>query len=151
VQAANGYVLDKTAVPFTIDGTVEVVTVEKTNAPQKGKIAVQKTGDSFVTVNEQGGRFTPVFDEKPLAGAEFEIVAAEDIVTADGTLRLHTGVVADVLVTDENGYAASKLLYLGKYEICEKTAPAGYVLDGRRTAAGDRCLLHFVQAATGIL
>ena len=130
VQAANGYVLDKTAVPFTIDGTVEVLTVEKTNTPQKGKIAIQKTGDSFVTVSEQDGRFTPVFDKKPLAGAEFEIVAAEDIVTADGTLRLHAGEVADVLVTDENGYAASKLLYLGKYEICEKTAPAGYVLDG---------------------
>ncbi len=130
MQAANGYVLDKAPVPFTIDGTVEVVTVEKTNAPQKGKIAVQKTGDSFVTVNEQGGRFTPVFDEKPLAGAEFEIDAAEDIVTANGTLRLHAGEVADVLLTDENGYAASKLLYLGKHEICEKTAPAGYVLDG---------------------
>jgi len=28
-----------------------------------------------------------------------------------------------------DGSATSKLLYLGKYEVQEKTAPAGYVLD----------------------
>ena len=141
VQSANGYVLDSTPVPFTIDGTVDTVVVEKTNKPQKGKISVSKTGDVFTNVtmtsssytDEDGNLvenptiYTPVFKETGLAGAVFEITAAEDIVTADGTIRAKKGDVVATLTTDENGYAESDLLYLGKYEIAEVTAPFGYV------------------------
>lgn len=127
VQSANGYVLDSTPVPFTIDGTVDTVTVEKTNKPQKGKISVQKSGEIFVSVDENNGKYTPVFKETGLAGAVFEITAAEDIVTADGTIRAKKGDVVATLTTDENGYAESDLLYLGKYEVKETNAPYGYV------------------------
>ena len=127
VQSANGYVLDSTPVPFTIDGTVDIVTVEKTNKPQKGKISVQKSGEIFVSVDENNGKYTPVFKETGLAGAVFEITAAEDIVTADGTIRAKKGDVVATLTTDENGYAESDLLYLGKYEVKETKAPYGYV------------------------
>ena len=57
----------------------------------------------------------------------FEITAAEDIVTADGTIRAKKGDVVATLTTDANGYAESDLLYLGKYEIAEVIAPFGYV------------------------
>ena len=141
VQSANGYVLDSKPVPFTIDGTVDTVTVEKTNKPQKGKISVSKTGDVFTNVtmasssytDEDGNLvenptiYTPVFKETGLAGAVFEITAAEDIVTADGTIRAKKGDVVATLTTDENGYAESDLLYLGKYEVKETKAPYGYV------------------------
>ena len=141
VQSANGYVLDSTPVPFTIDGTVDTVTVEKTNKPQKGKISVSKTGDVFTNVmmasssytDEDGNLvenptiYTPVFEETGLAGAVFEITAAEDIVTADGTIRAKKGDVVATLTTDANGYAESDLLYLGKYEVKENKAPYGYV------------------------
>ncbi len=141
VQSANGYVLDSTPVPFTIDGTVDTVTVEKTNKPQKGKISVSKTGDVFTNVtmasssytDEDGNLvenpmiYTPVFEETGLAGAVFEITAAEDIVTADGTIRAKKGDVVATLTTDANGYAESDLLYLGKYEVKEIKAPYGYV------------------------
>jgi len=127
VQSANGYVLDSKPVPFTIDGTVDTVVVEKTNKPQKGKISVQKYGDSFTTVNENNGIYTPVFEATGLAGAVFEITAAEDIVTADGTIRAKKGAVVATLTTDANGYAESDLLYLGKYEVKETKAPYGYV------------------------
>lgn len=143
VQSANGYVLDSTAVPFTIDGTVDTVTVEKTNKPQKGKISVQKSGDVFASVtvlspaiwvDEYGvthtagsTTYTPVFEETGLAGAVFEITAAEDIVTTDGTICAKKGDVVATLTTDENGYAESDLLYLGKYEVKEIKAPYGYV------------------------
>ena len=141
VQSANGYVLDSTLVPFTIDGTVDTVVVEKTNKPQKGKISVFKTGDVFTNVtmasssytDEDGNLvenptiYTPVFEETGLAGAVFEITAAEDIVTADGTIRAKKGDVVATLTTDDNGYAESDLLYLGKYEVKEIKAPYGYV------------------------
>ncbi|MBQ8012438.1 MAG: hypothetical protein IJ265_12870, partial [Oscillospiraceae bacterium] len=127
VQSANGYVLDSTPVPFTIDGTVDTVVVEKTNKPQKGKISVQKSGDVFTSVIAGETLYTPVFEETGLAGAVFEITTAEDIVTADGTIRSKKGDVVATLTTNENGYAESDLLYLGKYEVKETMAPYGYV------------------------
>ncbi len=143
VQSAEGYVLDGTPTPFTIDGTVETVVVEKTNTAQKGKISVQKTGDIFTTVatassayTDENGEtivnpttYTPVFASGNLSGAVFQIIASEDIITADGTLRASAGDVVAEITTDENGYAETDLLYLGKYEVKEITAPDGYVLN----------------------
>lgn len=63
----------------------------------------------------------------PLAGAVYEITAAEDIITPDGTLRYAAGEVVDTVTTDETGLAESKALYLGKYKVREITAPTGYV------------------------
>lgn len=128
VQSANGYVLDKTPVPFTIDGTEKTVVVEKFNTAQKGKISVQKSGEFFKSVSVTDTEiYTPVFEESGLAGAVFQIIASEDIVTPDGTVRANAGDVVAELVTDENGYAETDLLYLGKYEVKEITAPYGYV------------------------
>ena len=72
--------------------------------------------------------YTPVFEESGLAGAIYQIIAAEDIVTADGTIRENAGDVVAEITTDENGYAETDLLYLGKYEVKEIIAPYGYVL-----------------------
>ena len=143
VQSAEGYVLDKNPVPFTIDGLVETVVVEKTNIAQKGKISVQKTGNIFTSVatassayTDENGEiivnpttYTPVFANGNLSGAVFQIIAVEDIVTLDGTLRASAGDVMAEITTDENGYAQTDLLYLGKYEIKEIKAPDGYVLN----------------------
>ena len=143
VQSAEGYVLDKKPVPFTIDGSVETVVVEKTNTAQKGKISVQKTGDVFASVTalcsaiyiDENGEvhksgqttYTPVFAKGNLSGAVFQVIASEDIITLDGTIRANAGDVVAEITTDENGYAETDLLYLGKYEIVEASAPYGYV------------------------
>lgn len=136
VQAPMGYVLDETPVPFSVtaanaeeENAVNIVRVEKADTAQKGKISVQKHGEIFRTVKEMSNIYTPVFEESGLAGAVFEVIAAEDIVTADGTIRANAGDVVASLVTDENGYAESDLLYLGKYTVREMNAPYGYVLD----------------------
>ncbi len=47
--------------------------------------------------------------------------------TADGTVRATAGDVVAELTTDENGFAETDLLYLGKYEVKEVQAPYGYV------------------------
>ncbi|WP_337402939.1 SpaA isopeptide-forming pilin-related protein [Porcipelethomonas sp.] len=145
VQTANGYVLDGTPVPFAIDGQEEVITVEKLNTAQKGRISVQKSGDIFTRVNkassaytdedgnliENPTTYTPVFEIGNLAGAVFQVIASEDIITADGTVRAKAGDVVAELITDENGYAETDLLYLGKYEVKEIIAPNGYVLNSK--------------------
>lgn len=63
---------------------------------------------------------------EPLTGASFEIVAAENIATKDGTTRYKQGDIADTIEVDEEGYAESKELYLGKYFIRQKTVPEYY-------------------------
>lgn len=127
VQSANGYVLDKTPVPFTIDGTEKTVVVEKFNTAQKGKISVQKLGEIFNSVSENEEKYTPIFEEKGLENAIFQVIAVEDIITPDGTVRANAGDIVAEITTNENGYAETDLLYLGKYEIMEITAPFGYV------------------------
>ena len=148
VQAPYGYALDKTPVAFSVssenaekENSLTIVKVEKQNTAQKGKISVRKTGDIFTSVttassaytNENGEMivnpttYTPVFANGDLSGAVFQVIAVEDIVTLDGTVRASAGDVVAEITTDENGYAESDLLYLGKYEIKEITAPYGYV------------------------
>lgn len=73
--------------------------------------------------------YTPVFEEKGLANAVYQVIASEDIVTADGTVRANAGNIVAEITTDENGYAETDLLYLGKYEVKEIQAPYGYVLN----------------------
>ena len=127
---AYGYVLNAEPVSFKVDGTKTTVTVEKSNMPQKGIIKLSKSGEIFFSVIETDGLYQPVFADKGLVGAVYEITAAEDIITPDGTLRYAKGTVADTVTTDENGNAESGPLYLGKYTVRETKAPYGMVLNG---------------------
>ena len=126
---AYGYVLDSAPIAFKVDGSKTVVTVEKHNMPQKGIVNISKSGEVFFSAVESDGVYSFVFADKGLAGAVYEITAAEDIITPDGTLRYAKGAVVDTVTTDENGNAASKPLYLGKYTVRETKAPYGMVLN----------------------
>lgn len=136
VSAPYGYVLNSDPVYFDVtadnateDSAVTVVEVTKPNLAQKGIIKISKSGEVFATVTENGDMYQPVYEVQGLPGAVYEITAAEDIVTLDGTLRYSAGEVVDTITTDESGAAESKPLYLGKYEIRETTAPLGMVLN----------------------
>ncbi len=75
--------------------------------------------------------YTPVFADGDLSDAVFQVIAVEDIVTLDGTTRAYAGDVVSEITTDENGYAETEPLYLGKYEVRETKAPYGYVLNNK--------------------
>ncbi len=129
LQTAYGYVLDTEPVPFMVDGSETIVTVEKYNMAQKGVIKLQKTGEVFQSVSEQEGIYQPVYEVKGLAGATYKIVAAEDIVTLDGTARYQKDELVDTITTGADGWAESKPLYLGRYTIVEQSAPEPMVLN----------------------
>ena len=141
VQAPYGYVLDSTPVYFDVaeenssdEGGITVIKVDKPNMAQKGTVSIEKTGEVFSGVNISGEEnadviYQPVYEVKGLAGAVYEITAAEDIITPDGTLRYAKGKVVDTVTTDENGLAKSKELYLGRYTVVEITAPEGMVIN----------------------
>ena len=129
VTPPNGYVLNTTPVAFSIDGNTPEVVIRLSDKPEKGKISVLKKGEMFSSVAETDGIYTPVYSEKGLKGAEFEVTAAEDIYTADGTLRIKSGETADRIISGEDGTAESEELYPGKYLLREISAPDGFVLD----------------------
>ena len=136
VSAPYGYTLNSEPVYFDVtadnateENAVTVVEVTKSNTAQKGVLRISKSGEVFSSVTEADGIYQPVFAVKGLAGAVYEITAAEDIITPDNTLRYAAGEVVDTVTTDETGLAESKPLYLGKYEVREVTAPTGYVLN----------------------
>lgn len=129
VTPPNGYVLNTTPVSFGIDGNTPEVIIRLSDKPEKGKISVLKKGEMFSSVTETDGKYTPVYSENGLTGAEFEVSAAEDIYTADGTLRIKAGETADRIITGEDGTAESKELYPGKYLLREISAPDGFVAD----------------------
>ena len=144
VQAPYGYVLDSTPVPFDVteenstqEGGITLIKVDKPNMAQKGTISVEKTGEVFFGVNVFGEKdkdviYQPVYTVKGLAGAVYEITADEDIITPDGTLRYHKGDVVDTVTTDDEGFAKSKELYLGKYTVVEIKAPNGMVINNEK-------------------
>ena len=141
VQAPYGYVLDSTPVSFDVteenstqEGGITLIKVDKPNMAQKGTISVEKTGEVFFGVNVFGEKdkdviYQPVYTVKGFAGAVYEITADEDIITPDGTLRYHKGDVVDTVTTDDEGFAKSKELYLGKYTVVEIKAPNGMVIN----------------------
>lgn len=129
VAACHGYILDSTPVPFTVDGSENVITVVKYNSPQMGVIRVSKTGEVFTSVTESDGLYAPVYETGKLEGATFTISAAEDILAPDGSVRTAAGTVVDTITTGSDGTASSKELYLGKYVVTETSAPHGMVLN----------------------
>ena len=141
VQAPYGYVLDSTPVYFDVtqdnateESGVTVIKVDKPNMAQKGTITVEKTGEVFYGVSVSGSEdaeviYQPIYEIAGLSGAVYEIRAAEDIITPDGTVRFTKGEVVDTVTTGEDGLAKSRELYLGKYEVKEIKAPYGMVLN----------------------
>ena len=136
VQAPYGYVLNSEPVYFDVvqedsaeESGITVIEVVRENVAQKGTITVEKTGEIFSTVAGDKGLYQPIFSASGLEGAVYEITAAEDIYTLDGTLRASKGEVVDTITTDADGTAKSKELYLGRYEARETKAPYGMVLN----------------------
>lgn len=116
IKAPEGYLLNGEDIRFVVDKEHqwdEPLTVTFADTPAKGKIQILKTDE------ETGNN---------LEGAEFEVKAAEDIVTPDGTVRAAAGTIVDTITSDQNGIAETKELYLGKYEVIETRQPDGYIM-----------------------
>ena len=161
VQAPYGYVLNAEPVYFDVaeenseeESGITVIEVVRSNMAQKGTITVSKSGEVFSSVTEADGMYQPIYEVQGLSGAVYEITAAEDIITLDGTLRASKGEVVDTVTTDDDGTATSKELYLGRYEVKEVIAPYGMVKSDEVHAvelvyAGQE--IEVTEAATGFV
>lgn len=167
ITAPEGYLITEESFPFTVtkEGAVEVlededgdpvITVVVENQPVKGSITIHKEGEvlvgaeydtiidrilTAVTGDNRSVRFQ--YEEAPLSGAVYHLIADEDIYTPDnqkdeeGNRKIAVidgvpatqGAVVAILTTDEEGEASVSDLPLGKYRIEEVEAPKGFVLD----------------------
>ena len=64
--------------------------------------------------------------QQPVGGGIFRVIAAEDIITKDGTVRYTQGQQVDTITCDEAGYGESMELYLGKYTVQQQSSPNYY-------------------------
>lgn len=71
-------------------------------------------------------RVTDAETGQPLPGAEFDVIAAENIITTDGTLRYRVGQMVSEIVIDESGNGESEEVYLGAYLVRQRVIPEYY-------------------------
>ena len=140
VTAPKGYLIREEALPVFVGqdgdapGETYQIDVEVPNEPVKGRILLEKKGPRLtgfeVTADAYGNEaHRPVYEESYLAGAVFELRAAETITGGDGTVWFEQGELVETLTTTSDGPAASGLLPLGRYVLVEIHAPEGYALD----------------------
>ena len=127
------------AIPAAMADSSNVVTLNVTNTPIKGDVSLEKTGlqlTHFVDEKDSFGNtiMKPVYENKYLAGAVFEIHAAEDIVGKEGTVFYKKDALVEKLTTSGTGAVKSSKLPLGKYYLVEASAPSGYVFSTARDA-----------------
>lgn len=129
-KAPVGYEADVTAhiIKAEYDDTaVEYILVEDTfiDTSIKGYIEINKEAEKL-TWDKESGKYVSTYE--PKADVKFDIFADEDIYTSfgEGNLVYKSGELVDTITTDENGYAKSIELYLGKYKVKE-SVPDGYI------------------------
>lgn len=146
------------------------VTVLQENQEQKGIIEITKHGEQLSGAHEDSETlldklkeepFREIkkapesacrdlvfeYEDAPVEGAEFEIIAAEDIYTqevqkdlfdryhvdAKDYLLHKKGDVVATIITDRKGFGYASGLYIGKYKIVETIAGDGFVLNTKET------------------
>lgn len=122
VGAASPYLLSDEGVGFEVSGNYQdatpVTVVSFPDRQAMGRATITKT------CSDDGGS---------LAGAEYDVVARQDVVSPDGTVRASKGQVVDHVTVGDDGKATTRELYLGSgsatYAFVETKAPEGHVLD----------------------
>ena len=121
ISTADGYMISsKKAITVTADKTAKTEFINKASAPDKGKITIHKR-DAETRAD--------------LAGAKFEVAAAEDIYVGNGYCIYPKGTVIDTITTGTDGIAeTTKALYKGySYTVTEIEAPKGYSISDEPT------------------
>lgn len=137
IDAPYGYVREDGYIPCDLtkgDSDIQQVLIYHfANTAQKAQLVIYKTGEILSSVqtvdSDYGPVYIPQYTVGGLPNAVFQIIAAEDIVTPDGTVRYTKDTVVATITTGADGKAYSPLLYLGKYIVKETQAPENYVLD----------------------
>lgn len=166
ITAPEGYVITEESFPLevTTDGLLKVsedidgdpvIEVVVENQPVKGSITIEKSGEVLTSIvydtiidrilselTDENRSVDFGYEEQPLAGAVFHVIAVEDIYTPDhqtdengnrileviGGVPASKGAIVATLTTDEKGEASLDNLPLGKYQVVEVQPPKGFAI-----------------------
>lgn len=166
ITAPEGYVITEESFPLevTTDGLLKVsedidgdpvIEVVVENQPVKGSITIEKSGEVLTSIvydtiidrilselTDENRSVDFNYEEQPLAGAVFHVIAVEDIYTPDhqtdengsrileviGGVPASRGAIVATLTTDEKGEASLDNLPLGKYQVVEVQPPKGFAI-----------------------
>lgn len=130
ITPPKGYAYTASALNVTVvagqDSNLKI-----TNKEIMGSLTIYKEGEVLTgaTMTESGVTFQ--YENRRLPGAIYRVSAAEDIITADGTVVYRQGeVVADNLITGNDGSVTLSDLHLGTYAVTEIGAPKNYLNEG---------------------
>ena len=144
VAAPDGYTHSTNTVEIKVDSDTAyqedpvsgdlIIEVDFENHPAKGRLTIHKEGEVVKGFDKD---FT--YEEASLAGAVFEVYAAEDIYTADHQkdengnryLEYTKDTLVATVTTDETGSTVVENLPLGKYRVEEKKTPEGYTWNAK--------------------
>lgn len=130
ISVPNGYLLDTKAydVNLVIGGTVKQTV---TDAEQMASLTVYKLGEVLTGAKVTDDGVSCVYTEQKQKGAVYNVYAASDIVSADGTVVYKKDALVKAgLTTGDDGSATLDNLYLGKYVVKEMQAPQNLVCTG---------------------
>lgn len=130
ISVPNGYLLDTKAydIKLVIGDTVKQTV---TDAEQMASLIVYKLGEVLTGADVTDNGVSFVYSEQKQKGAVYNVYAAADIVSADGTvIYKKDALVKAGLTTGDDGSATLDNLYLGKYIVKEMQAPQNLVCTG---------------------
>ena len=137
-----------------IDGD-PVIEVVIENKPVKGSISIHKSGEVLTSIvydtivdrilseiTDENRSVDFNYEDQPLVGAVFHVIAVEDIYTPDhqtdengnrtleviGGVPASKGAIVATLTTDDKGEASLDNLPLGKYQVVEVQPPKGFAI-----------------------
>ncbi len=130
LTAPAGYRINTAVYPvsLTVNQTASVTIPD---VEQLGNLTIYKEGEVLVGASstEEGTVFQ--YENRRQRGAVFQLYAARDIVTPYGTVVYRAGeLVADHLVTGNDGSVAVRNLHLGAYRVTEAKAPENFYNKG---------------------
>lgn len=128
-MAPYGYLIAN-EISFTVKDTDKIQTVVMEDEVPKAGFTIFKCGEKVKAFED--GKF--IYESVPLEGVAFEIYAAKDIVSPDGsnTIYYEKDELVATIETDENGKAVLDNLPYGLYYATEIQTTDGFVISSER-------------------
>ena len=151
ITAPTGYRYNATAYRVALEAN-QTASTTVPDVEQLGNLTIYKEGEVLTGAdsNENGTAFR--YESRRQKGAVFNVYAAKDITTPYGSVVYKAGeLVAENLVTGDNGSVTLKNLHLGTYRVKEMQAPKNFYNKGETkdvaiTYAGQMAEAAFANA-----